>query len=641
VFGEFAAQLGRAIERLPRPLFSRWVQIAVDALLAMTSLWLAWQLRFDFNVPLVYRIVMPASALLLAVARPVCLWAVGAYKSIWRYFNLSDALAIALGAITPTAIMLVLRLGWIHTHPKAVLPYTVITLEYGVFLLFAIGLHGLRRLLYEASLSISTPKRTLLIGSLEGLATAVLQISLQPGISVIGLLSPDVRLHGSRINGFTVLESLAALPKLLARGGVDLVLIADVDVEAIGDAVATAMELGVETRLLPSAEHVISGDVRVSRRPKPELAIDHAVPIASRPHPNVIEAFRGRSVLITGAGGSIGSELSRQVSCLPVEQVVLLDQDENSIFKIHSELSAKNGHVVPILADIRDRDRIRAIFNNYSPDIVLHAAAYKHVPLMEHNCSEAVLNNVIGTQVVSEAAIESEAQHLLMISTDKAVDPSSVMGATKRIAELLVQCLANRQSTNITRCACVRFGNVMGSNGSVVPIFLQQIANGGPVTITHADMTRYFMTIPSAVQLVLQATALGSHGEIYMLDMGDPVKITDLARRLIEMSGQRPEEDIEIRFVGTRPGEKLQEQLWNNSADVSRTSFPSVLQIKAPPPTADIESLLHSLVAAALTHDDELTREILMNIPILAQGLAADEMSISRYSGSARRLVAS
>jgi FlaA1/EpsC-like NDP-sugar epimerase len=333
----------------------------------------------------------------------------------------------------------------------------------------------------------------------------------------------------------------------------------------------------------------------------------------------VVTAFRGRTVLITGAGGSIGSELSRQVSQLPVEKVVLLDQDENAIFRISAELCSNGlAEAIPFVADIRDVDRVGLVFEQVRPEIVLHAAAYKHVPIMENNCSEAILNNVMGTRNVVEAAIDCHAERCLMISTDKAVNPSSVMGATKRVAELTVQQLALNQlgEVPVTRCACVRFGNVMGSNGSVVPTFLRQIAAGGPVTITHKEMTRYFMTIPSAVQLVLQATALGSNGEIYLLDMGDPVKITNLAHRLIEMSGLRPGHDIKIQIVGTRPGEKLHEELWNDSTCVSPTCFPSVMRVEPSPLPLNFECELASLESIALTRDDVRARVALTGMPI-------------------------
>ena len=619
VFRELCAHTGRAIDRLPRWAFNQWGLIAIDASLSMVAIWLAWQLRFDFQVPANYLAPMRLSALAMLIVRPACLWIFGAYRTVWRYFNLGDAVTLCLATVPPTIVMLLLRIGWLHAHPVAVLPLTVIVLDYGVFLLFGVGIRTLRRYLFEASMGISSSKRTLLMGTAEGLASALRQISFHPEIQVVRLLSPDERLQGARLAGCAVSGGPESLAKHLASEKIDLVLIADAGVETIGDAVATAMEFGVEARLLPLAAHIISGDVRISSKPKPELALKQAVQITSQPHPAVVDAFRDRTVLITGAGGSIGSELSRQVSRLPVERVVLLDQDENAIFLIHSELSSNARlSLVPIVADIRDHERMVSVFSRYKPDVVLHAAAYKHVPLMEHNCSEAVLNNVLGTRILAEAAIDVGVERFLMISTDKAVNPSSIMGATKRMAELTVQHLALQQSEEepVTRCACVRFGNVMGSSGSVVPIFLRQIAAGGPVTITHEEMTRYFMTIPSAVQLVLQSTTIGSNGEIYMLDMGDPVKITTLARRLIEMSGLRPDHDIQIRFVGPRVGEKLHEQLWSDSATVNQTDFPSVLRIEPLPPPVNFEKLLARLEAAALTRNDERARDIMMEMPI-------------------------
>ena len=621
---ELCGHAGRAIERLPRWIFNRGGLIAIDGSLSMIAIWLAWQLRFDFDVPTNYQAAVRVSAVALLLVRPACLSSLGAYRAIWRYFSLGDALTLCLAAIPPTVIMLLLRIGWLEYHPVAVLPLTVIVVDYGVFVMLAVGARSLRRYLFEASLGSSLSKRTLLIGSGEGLASALRQISFYSDIHVVCLLSPDKKLHGARLAGFRVSDGLESLPKHLASEDIDLVLIADADVETINGAIATAVDFGIEARLLPMAAHIINGDVRIARSPRPDLAIKNAVPVAARPDPAVVEAFRGRTVLITGAGGSIGSELSRQVARLSIERLVLLDQDENSIFQMQSELGSTaraETHPVPLVADIRDRDRVSAVFSRYRPDIVLHAAAYKHVPVMEHNCSEAVLNNVLGTRIIAEAAIECGAERFLMISTDKAVNPSSIMGATKRMAELTVQHLARPQSElgSVTRCACVRFGNVMGSSGSVAPIFLRQIAAGGPVTVTHEEMTRYFMTIPSSVQLVLQATTLASNGEIYILDMGDPVKITTLARRLIEMSGLRPGQDIEIRFVGARPGEKLHEQLWSDSDTVNPTSFLSVSRIEPSPLPADFHEQLATLLAAALTRNDERTREMMMEMPISSE----------------------
>jgi FlaA1/EpsC-like NDP-sugar epimerase len=594
--------------------------VAIDAAVSMVATWLAWQLRFDFDVPQKLLTSMRISAVAVMVFRPASLWVMGAYRTIWRYFNLVDAITFCLAAVPPSLLLFLLRIGWLHSSSTLVLPLTVILFDYVVFLLAGVGLRSLRRYLFEASLGFvsSNCKRTVLIGTAEGLASALRQISFHPEIRVVRLLSTDVRLHGNRLAGFHVTGDPDGLAKYLTSLQIDLVLIADADSDSIANAVATAEEYGVEVHLLPLATHVISGDVRMSTTPKPELVFSNGVQVTTHPHEEVIATFTGRSVLITGAGGSIGSELSRQVSRLPATQLILLDQDENAMFRISGELSSNaRMHVIPIIADIRDQERINWIFSQHRPDVVLHAAAYKHVPVMEHNCSEAILNNVLATHNLAEAAINWHSERFLMISTDKAVNPSCVMGATKRMAELTVQHLALSQSgqERHTRCACVRFGNVVGSNGSVVPIFLRQIAAGGPVTITHEDMTRYFMTIPAAVQLVLQATTLGSNGEIYLLEMGDPVKITDLARRLIEMSGLRPGHDIIIQFVGTRPGEKLHEQLWSDSATVQPTSFPSVLRVDPSPLPTNFQQELAELETIALTRNDALSRAALIEKP--------------------------
>jgi len=614
---EILGSVGRAIDRLPHWIFNRWGVMTVDGAVSAIAMQLAWQLRFEFEVPRRYVTTMLISVVALLLIRPACLWLMGAYRTVWRYFNLGDAITLSIAAAPPTILMLLFRI--VGARSVAAVPLSVVLIDYGTFLLFTVVLRAVRRYLFEASLGLQSSKRTLLIGSAEGLASALRQISFHAEIHVIRVLSTEQRLYGSRIAGFPVTGGPEGLAKYLASEDIHLVLVADADPDTVAEAVSTATEFGVEVSLLPLAAHVIRGEVRFTGNPKPELALRQPVQITSQPHPAVVETFRGRSVVVTGAGGSIGSELSRQVSHLPVNQLILLDQDENAIFRMHGELTPHpKTQVVPIVADIRDRNHICSIFSRHKPDVVLHAAAYKHVPVMEDNCTEAILNNVVGTRTVAEAAMESGAERFLMISTDKAVNPSSVMGATKRIAELTVQHLALRQSNNgkLTRCACVRFGNVMSSNGSVVPIFLHQIAVGGPVTITHEEMTRYFMTIPSAVQLVLQATTLGSNGEVYMLDMGDPVKITTLARRLIEMSGLRPGRDIEIRFVGTRPGEKLHEQLWTDSAKVSPTLFPSVLQVEPLPPSLEFASQLSALELAAQTRNDQRARAVLLQMPI-------------------------
>jgi FlaA1/EpsC-like NDP-sugar epimerase len=308
------------------------------------------------------------------------------------------------------------------------------------------------------------------------------------------------------------------------------------------------------------------------------------------------------------------------VSALDVDRLVVFDHDENSIFELMNQIGNHEGkRIVSVVGNIRDCETVRGTFERYTPQITLHAAAYKHVPVMEGNCCEAVLNNVFGTREVADAAMEFNCDRFVMISTDKAVTPSSVMGATKRTAELLIQERAHEGHGGgyNTHFACVRFGNVLGSRGSVVPIFLRQIAAGGPVTITHEEMTRYFMTIPQAVRLVLQASTLASHGDVYLLDMGDPVRIIDFAKDIIRLAGLTPGKDIDIKVVGTRPGEKLHEKLWRDDALVSTTEFRDVFQVKAAPVPAGFSQLLTELEGAArMRKSDAAIQQLLCKLPI-------------------------
>lgn len=324
--------------------------------------------------------------------------------------------------------------------------------------------------------------------------------------------------------------------------------------------------------------------------------------------PRVVEMFRGKTVLVTGAAGSVGAEICRQVLRLPIKALLAFDRDENSLFELSNALGA--AWLQPIVGDIRDRVRVAKTFAAKGPHIVLHAAAYKHVSMMENNSSEAVLNNVAGTRILAETAADSGAERFLMISTDKAVNPVSVMGASKRLAEMVVQSVAGRQREGGTRFACVRFGNVTGSRGSVIPIFTRQIAAGGPVTLTDERMTRYFMSNPEAVHLVLEASILGQHGEIYMFDMGEPVLIQELARKMIELSGK----PIELRVIGSRPGEKLHEELIGSTANAERTAFDRVLRVPEEPLPADFPALLSALEGIAAKADDSAARIQLFNV---------------------------
>jgi FlaA1/EpsC-like NDP-sugar epimerase len=631
--------------RVPAFWLSRGTQLALDGALCIFSLYFAYQLRFDGQVPAAHRTVMWSLMLLLPVFRPLLMLSAGAYDSIWRYFNLRDSAVLAISAAPASIALLLIRYLFGQRLWSTVVPASVIIIEFGVFLLLAAALRGFRRVTYEISRPTEArPMRALIVGTEATLPRAVRHVHGSAEIEIAGLLASEQELVGKRIGGFLVMEKPTALARLLVTQRVDLVMIADSRPEWMAETVATANDFGAEVRLLPSAGSLVRGDFNISAKTKPEAAFGH--PESDMPaailesDPAVLESFRDRVVLITGAGGSIGSELAGQALRLPIAMLLLLDRDENSIFELSHSLAPlisaadQPARLVPIVGDIRDSEYMRVLFERYRPHIVLHAAAYKHVPVMEQNISEAVLNNILGTRTVAQMATSFGAERFVMISTDKAVHPSSVMGATKRIAEMVVTEMAqaaNEPHNPRTKMACVRFGNVVGSRGSVVPIFLEQIRAGGPVTITDEHMTRYFMTIPEAAQLVLQAASLASEGTVYMLDMGDPIRITALARKLVELSGLRPGKDIEIKFVGARPGEKIVEVLWTPGTEVLPTSFKRVLAVKAEPVPADFNRLIAALEKYALTRNEAALLENLRHMPIgFTQASAAEQSQNSK-----------
>jgi FlaA1/EpsC-like NDP-sugar epimerase len=601
---------------VPRFLFSRGTQLMLDLSFCAGALWLSYQMRFDFAVPRKEWTVLFVWIAILPPLRVMWLLLLRMYRRIWRYFSLDDALVFCIANMFPSLLLLALRFTASGRLSAVRIPLSIIISECGAFVLFSLSARFGRRMTFPLSTATCHAyQRVLLVGSDDSLAEAAHRMRTCEEITVVGLIVWGNNLQGLSIGGFPVLGGMSVLPSVLLRSAVNVVLITDASAPCIAEVVEVSTDLGVDVRILPGSSSIVRGDVRFSTCPAPEVAFGHK-PDCHEPHPLVVTAFRDRVVLVTGAGGSIGSELSRQVAGLPISTLILLDQDENSIFELRNELanSSPQLRLISVIGDIRDRVQLERLFSTCQPAVVLHAAAYKHVPVMEENCCEAALNNVIGTQALAEIAANFRAERFLMVSTDKAVRPSSVMGATKRVAELAVQSLGANGST--TRYACVRFGNVLGSRGSVVPIFLRQIQAGGPVTVTDEHMTRYFMTIPDAVRLVLEASTLGAHGDIFMLDMGDPIKIADLARRLIKAAGLRPEIDIEIKFVGKRAGEKIHEQLWSEDAVVCATEFPQVFRVLAQPPSLKFASYMRELSEAAHRRDETAVLSALQRMPI-------------------------
>jgi FlaA1/EpsC-like NDP-sugar epimerase len=613
-----ANQVRRHANLSPAWLWRGYVRVLLDAVTAAIAMIDAYALRFDFHIEPKMQHSMWTWLSVVVVLRPLSLHLTrSGHRTAWRFFDVRDALLLAIRSLPVTLLLLLIR--W-SIPGVPVVPYSVLVLEYSSFLILASALRTARRLAHEAVYQPSELPRALIVGSEKTLATAIHHFHTCKEAHVVGLLSDDERLNGLHIAGRPVLGPPESLASILVTRRIEVVVLSGANLKCAAQVIRDASSLDVQVRILPSGSELMDGKVRVNRSVSIDQLAQANGPGSKEVHPAVLDCFHARTTLITGAGGSIGSELTRQVSELGVDRIVLFDQDESSIFELSTQLSALDGKdVIPVVGNIRDHQAVYRTFELYRPDILLHAAAYKHVPVMEGNCCEAVLNNVAGTRELADAAIDFSCERLVMISTDKAVNPSSVMGATKRIAEMLIQQRADecRGASHKTHFACVRFGNVLGSRGSVVPIFLRQIAAGGPVTITHEEMTRYFMTIPQAVRLVLQAATLASQGEIYILDMGDPVRIIDFAKDIVRLAGLVPGKDIDIKVVGTRPGEKLHEKLWEEDAMVTATPFRDVFQVKGAAVPLGLDSLLDDLEFAARSRrPDAAIQQLLSSLPI-------------------------
>jgi FlaA1/EpsC-like NDP-sugar epimerase len=510
------------------------------------------------------------------------------YRGWWRYVGINDLLGILRASLVSTIVIVVL---WYLLFINNILNMkfeTLSNVSQGIFMtdLFTtmLVLAGMRmaiRLYYEEFRAVEGGrlKKFLIIGAGNAGEALLREIHRMrtSEYDVVGFIDDDPLKHGINIHGIPLLGSVNQLPEICLEKGIEEIAIAmpSATNQQLRRVIQICEGTKIRFRIVPSITDIASGKLRVSQIRDVDindLLGREAVELDN----TLIENFiRNKIVLVTGAGGSIGSEMARQICNFGPENLLLLEQAENPLFHIDRELRSSYPDVKlkTIICDITDTYRVNQIFESCKPQIVIHAAAHKHVPLMEVNPGESIKNNIGGTMNIANAANKFGTSHFVMISTDKAVNPTSLMGSSKRIAEMYIQDL-NR--TSETHFVTVRFGNVLGSNGSVVPIFKNQIAKGGPVTITHPEMKRYFMTIPEASQLVLQAASMGNGGEIFVLDMGEPVKIVDLAKELITLSGFRPGEDIEIKFTGLRPGEKLFEELSIKGEDMQPTRHPKI-----------------------------------------------------------------
>jgi len=447
----------------------------------------------------------------------------------------------------------------------------------------------------------------------------------------------DISKQSQTLGGVEVLGRISDLSRLIRDQSVDEVIIAIPSARGslIRRIMAATSESGARMQIVPSMTDLITGKVRVDMLRQVQIEdLLRREPVSSDLE-RVRELFCGKTVLVSGAGGSIGSELCRQIAALEPSLLVVLDHSENQVFEIQRELRRRfpTLRLSSVIADVRDAQRLRGVFGTHRPYAVLHAAAHKHVPLMEENVVEAVTNNILGTRNIVDASIDADVKHFIFISTDKAVRPTSIMGATKRVAEQIVRLAAETEGRNFVS---VRFGNVLGSSGSVIPTFLQQIREGGPVTVTHPEMRRYFMTIPEAVQLVLQAAALGNGGELFALDMGEAVKIVDLARDLIRLSGLEEGVDVDIEYTGIRPGEKLYEEVFFGHELVRPTEHPKVLRTiveASDPALLDRVNVLINSVLSDPNQDGKLRDLLHSLVPDFAHEDARTDPKLRRSSG--------
>lgn len=511
------------------------------------------------------------------------------YSGWWRYVGISDLLVVAKASLISTTVIIllwyfvILRVDFLRFGVERLqnIGDGVILLDFFITIMMLSGLRMVVRL-YHEEFRQENPTgltRLLIVGAGDA-GEALLRETMRmkkAQYEAIGFVDDDPRKNGARIHGVSVLGTTQDLPGICKRLNVEEIAVAipSANHKQLRKVIQICQGTKIKFSTVPSITDIASGKLKVSQIR--DVAIDDLLgrDVVELDLDSIKTFISNKTILVTGAGGSIGSEMCRQVCKFGPKLLLLVEQAENPLFFIERELRKDfpDVEMVAIIRDITNKLRIRQVFEEYKPQVVIHAAAHKHVPLMEDNPGEAVINNIVGSKNVCDCAADFGADDFVMISTDKAVNPTSIMGSTKRMAEMYVQSKKSAKGTHFTT---VRFGNVLGSNGSVVPIFNKQIAAGGPVTVTHPDMERYFMTIPEASQLVLQAATLGKGGEIFVLDMGEPVKIVHLARELITLSGFRPDEDIEIVFTGMRPGEKLFEELSIEGEDMLPTKHPKI-----------------------------------------------------------------
>jgi FlaA1/EpsC-like NDP-sugar epimerase len=600
------------------------VQIILDISILCAAFAFTYLLRFDFSLTSSQARSALFQMLFVVPLQIGVMRLYNVHKFIWRYISVTEVRRIVTALLAAVIPLILLRLFLPANLNFASVPLSITILDFCLATIGILGVRLVRREIYEtmrrpaAGGSSKDKKAVLLIGAGRAGVLTLSEVKNRRDLDfeVKGFIDDDKFKRHSVINGVEVIGTTDELPQIVRQLNIDhvIVTIANTSRREFSRIFDICKSIPIKVKTIPAITEILQEKVIVSRIRDVEVE-DLLGRLPVELDKESIEAFlSNKVVMVTGAGGSIGSELVRQILRCRPKKIVLVEQCEFALFTIERELRERAGDVeiAPVIGDVCDGVRMRYVFETFGPQVVFHAAAYKHVPMMELNTIEALKNNALGTNIIGRLAGESGVEAFVLISTDKAVNPASVMGASKRVAELILQDLNNHFET---RFVAVRFGNVIGSNGSVIPIFREQIKKGGPVTVTHPDMKRFFMTIPEASQLVLQSGAIGKGGEIFILDMGEPVRILDLARETIRLSGLKPDEDIQIVFTGMRPGEKLTEELETDAEQLTKTSHSKIFIGKIAPFSSEkIGKVISTLENLCRLNDDGAMRAFLAEI---------------------------
>ncbi len=611
----------------------RWVIFMLDLLICTFSLALSYLLRYNFHFNEMFEKEqnIMTSLVILLFFRVIAFYITQTYAGIIRYTSSQDAVRIALAVVSSSMVMLVLNLVYQYYTQISILPNSVIIIDMFITVMIMASVRLGYKLIFQQVKNASISRTNVIIygaGQLGMITKRTLDHDHNLSYKVVGFLENDRSKVNKYLEGVKIYHE-DELDNLLSKGNTQQVIISiqNFTIEAKRNVIEICLDHNVKVLSVPPVNKWINGELNIKQIKNVKIEDLLGRDAIELDNELVNQELRNKVILVTGAAGSIGSEISRQLMSLQPDLLIMVDQAETPLYELEYEF--KNDikfenirHAVFVVGDIRNENTMREVFRKYKPSKVFHAAAYKHVPLMEANPAEALKNNVLGTRNLADLSVEFGVNKFVMISTDKAVNPTNVMGASKRIAEIYVQSLnrylKNKSPQNHTRFITTRFGNVLGSNGSVIPLFKKQIENGGPVTITHQDITRYFMTIPEACQLVLEAGAMGKGGEIFIFDMGEPVRIVDLAKKMVKLSGLELEKDIHITYTGLRPGEKIQEELLNDSENTMATHHPKILIAKVREYTYEqVNDQINDIIITAHTNinDEDVVRHMKQLVP--------------------------